>query len=76
MPLYEYECQIHGITEHLVRHVFDIPLTCPDKSCPLPIYKVLSVSSIKVSGVYSYSLERPSDIRLRERNQTLKVKNQ
>jgi len=75
MPIYEYECPIHGIREYLmpIGPGSDISMTCPVGDCPLRAKKVMSSGSFRVKGVYRYSLERPQDIRARERNQALRA---
>ena len=73
MPIYEYECPTHGISEQLMKDwKFSEESLCHVDNCYLPIRKIMSSGIFKIQGVYPYTLERPSDIRLRERNQALK----
>lgn len=88
MPIYEYECPIHGIQEHLVSRATGEPTFCVKNvihswrdgstrylSCLKTLKKLMSSGSFRIQGVYP-AMERKSDIRLRERNQALKNKEQ
>lgn len=72
MPIYEYKCPTHGISEQLVKDwKHSEESLCRVDDCYLPVWKVMSSGSFRIQGVYP-AMERKSDIRLRERNQALK----
>jgi len=72
MPIYEYFCQICGKFEYLhIAHDLKELTFCPHHSMldtPQRVKKLLSSGIFQIPGVYKYSLERPQDIRARERS--------